>query len=205
MVLSNQPDIHGIFTLCIYRFGWRAIQYCPGDTVGSDGYTQNMYWVYLLVTPTAHPILSGWYCRQSHWCDLQSIQYCLGGTVGSAGYMRNIFLKSIYSSVWQWPLIQCGAVGVARYYWIVLCKIVQFWYSIYKFIESNAELYMTNSISPTSQTAPRKSLRWRRTPFRDAQTIPSSSWPWGRMSTSLWPSERLLHRIGRGKYSRRQL
>ena len=209
MVLSNYPDIHRIFILCIYQFGRQAIQYCLGDTVQSDRYTQNIYWVYLLVTPTAHPILSGWYCWPSHWFDPQSIQYCLGGTVGSAGYMQNVFIRSIYWSAWQWLLIQCGAVGVARYYWIVLCKIVQFWYSIYKFICGRYDciecraIYITNNISPTSQIAPRKSLRWRWTPFRDVQTIPSLSWPWGCISTSLLPLEWLLCRIGHGKYLRR--
>ena len=111
MILLDQLDTHQRCIGCIYWSAWQSIQYCLGDTVGSAGYPLNIWWVYLLVSLTVHPILYGWYRRIS-WIPTE---YSLGVFIGQPNSPSNIvrvilldlpdthwiFIGCIYSLAWQ--------------------------------------------------------------------------------------------------------
>jgi len=106
----------GVSTVLVSLTVWQSIQYYLGDTVGSAGYPMNIHWVYLLVSLTVHPILSGWYCRMRqichwifigciYWLAWQSIQYHLDDTVGSVGYPTNVHWAYLFITLTVRPIL----------------------------------------------------------------------------------------------------
>jgi len=121
---------HGIFIGCIYRLGWRPIQYCLGSTVGTAGYTQNIDLVYLLVRLIVHlyclganvslieyPILSKWY----NWINWIHTEYSLSVSIGQADSPSNIIwvvLSDQPDTHWIFIGCTCWSAWQCIQYWV---------------------------------------------------------------------------------------
>ena len=114
VILLDQQDTHWIFIGCIYWSAWQSIQYYLEDTFRSAGYTLNIHWMYLLVSLTVHPILSGWYCWHS-----QIPKKCLLSVSIHKPLLVSLTCNSILSG-WYHRISRNIPWQAIQYFWMVL-------------------------------------------------------------------------------------